>query len=61
MFVIEFFFPHYPPFVITSNSFVVDFHYPPPIITQCCSFVVDVNPKGKKLVDEDVVLVIEYL
>jgi len=46
---------HCPPLVITSNSFVVDFHYPFPIITQCCSFIVDVDPKGKKLVDEDVV------
>jgi hypothetical protein len=50
-----------PPLVITSNSFVVDFHYPPPIITQCCSSIANVDQKGKKLVDEDVVIVIEYL
>jgi hypothetical protein len=52
---------HCPPLVITSDSFVVDFHYPPPIITQCCSSIIDVDPKGKELIDEDVVVVIEYL
>jgi hypothetical protein len=46
---------HCPLLVITSNSFVVDFHYPLPIITQCCSTIVGVDPKGKKLVDEDVI------
>ncbi len=57
----EVYFCHCPPLVITSNSFIVDFHYPLPIITQCCSSIGDVDPKGKTIVDEDVVVMIEYL
>jgi hypothetical protein len=47
--------------VITSSSFVVDSHYFPPIVAKCTSSVVDVDPKGKKLVDEDIVVMIESL
>jgi hypothetical protein len=52
---------HCPPFIVTFNSFVVDFHYRPPIVAQCCNYVVDVDRKGKKPVDEDVIVVIESL
>jgi putative lipoic acid-binding regulatory protein len=52
---------HCPPLIITFSSFVVDSHCLPPIITQCCNYVVDVDPKGEKLVDEDVIVVIESL
>ncbi len=52
---------HCPPLIVTFNSFVVDSHCPPPIITQCCNYVVDVDPKGKKLIDEVVIVVIESL
>jgi hypothetical protein len=47
--------------VITSNSFVVDSQYLPPIVAKCISSIVDVDPKGKKLVDEDVAVMIESL
>jgi hypothetical protein len=57
-FVVDF---HCPPLIITFSSFVVDFHCPPPIVTQCCNYVVDVDRKGKKLVDEDVIVVIGSL
>lgn len=46
--------------VITSSSFVVDSQYLPPILAKCSS-IVDVDPKGEKLVDEDVVVMIESL
>jgi hypothetical protein len=52
---------HCPLLIVTFSSFVVDFHYPPPIITQCCNYVVDVDPKGKKPIDENVIVVIESL
>jgi hypothetical protein len=52
---------HCPPLLITFSSFVIDFHYPPPIVAQCCNYVVDVDPKGKRPVDEDVIVVIESL
>jgi len=52
---------HCPPFIVTFNSFVVDFHYRLPIVAECCNYVVDVDRKGKKPVDEDVIVVIESL
>jgi hypothetical protein len=52
---------HCPLFIVTFSNFVVDSHCLPPIVAQCCNYVVDVDPKGKKLVDEDVVVVIESL
>jgi putative lipoic acid-binding regulatory protein len=52
---------HCPPLIVTFNSFIVDSHYPPPIVAQCCNYVLDVDPKGKILVDEDVIVVIESL
>jgi hypothetical protein len=52
---------HCPLLIVTFSSFVVDSHCPLPIVTQCRNYVVDVDPKGKKLVDENVIIVIEYL
>jgi hypothetical protein len=52
---------HYPPLIVTFSSFVVDSHCPPLIIAQCCNYVVDVDPKGKKLIDEVVIVVIKSL
>lgn len=52
---------HYTLLIITSSSFVVDFHYLLPIVVVNITSAVDVDPKGKKLVDEDVVVIIESL
>jgi hypothetical protein len=39
---------HCPLLFVTFSSFVVDSHCPLPIVTQCCNYVVDVDPKGEK-------------
>jgi len=34
---------HYPPCIVASISFIVDFHCPPFVVAQCNNFVVDID------------------
>jgi hypothetical protein len=34
---------HYPPCIVASTSFVVNFHCPPLVVAQCSNFVVDIS------------------